>query len=566
MTSRSVALALLAVLLAAGCELGHSPGSGRGSEELPSETQPPTEHWLRITSDASTKPYLWDIADNQRLLEPEEILNSPHPLKVAEDLYRRIVTGRPLPEIVQVTEILIGKYDLENAGMPRYGFPYRDLLAGWWSGMAASLLALDLAYVYKATGNTRYRSILEKYLPNLTEAPPNGGITWHNSDGCWFSEYAWEAMAEGDEYYVLNGHLYALQAIKMLAIELDDARFEGLYECGLNRTRATAAQFHRRPWHRYMLNPRTIDPVHYVIFETIQFDALYDLDPQEFYLQEAEARRTSLRAFFPVYQYFNGDRYNLVLPVIGPPHPYDIDTYPIRARCEDEAGAELTFGNSLVNDDSLGPLQRGFAAGSSVLRVNRCDVYSDYLGRSQRIWSGSPVDVAPPSDGHSLAFLESARWDAVQTAPGQFRIDPSIVTRPDEPSNYANNQGRIEIELTDALILEAETDLIGIMVEPDRNLAIGVGFAGTTSTGESLDIFRYYPPVEAGLKNLILLSKLGFDRGEELHSLKSATLVVYTAELKNTSALSLFEVRAFSNALELRQYLEEHEDVHFYAE
>ena len=204
--------------------------------------------------------------------------------------------------------------------------------------------------------------------------------------------------------------------------------------------------------------------------------------------------------------------------------------------------------------------------GSSPVRVASCDAHSEYLGRSQRIWSGDVTDVSLPALAGPLEFSTSASLDVVHVGDREFLVDPSIVTRPDDPTSYVNHQGRFSIDLAGPEALRSETALLGLVVTPGRDLAIGVALAGSDAAGQGMEVFRYYPGLRANRNNLILLSKLGFDQGVRLDTLRAVSLVVYTTGLDAPTSLSLRDATMFSNALELKSYLEQHRDLYFFTE
>ena len=78
-----------------------------------------------------------------------------------------------------------------------------------------------------------------------------------------------------------------------------------------------------------MLNPKTIEPVHYAIYNILLLKALYKSTGDQLYLKEIEKRRSILKSSYPLFKKVENDKDIYLFSTIGPPHPYWIDIYQI---------------------------------------------------------------------------------------------------------------------------------------------------------------------------------------------------------------------------------------------
>lgn len=78
-----------------------------------------------------------------------------------------------------------------------------------------------------------------------------------------------ERNTRDKEYHVLNGHLWGLQALYMLAEASGDKELKDAYQCARHGTISRLPQFYNKTdtWTWYPLVPRVINPTHYNIIE-----------------------------------------------------------------------------------------------------------------------------------------------------------------------------------------------------------------------------------------------------------------------------------------------------------
>lgn len=511
------------------------------------------------------RPYIWFYAEIDNSDEGfQQQLDYGDPLRITTLLLQDWLANGDLARIDRRIAKVVSKWSLhEPEGRLSYTFKYGRLPAGWYSGMDSWSFPMLLAGLWQETGRPEYRNLAKKLIAQASRDVPRGGTVWRNGNHCWFSEYAWDGMSAAEEFHVLNGHLYALQSIKMLALALGDARLDSLYRCGVRGTKAHAVQFlGKRRWPLYMLNPETINQTHYVIYETMQFDALHELDSDPFFEEQAAARRNILQAHFPVYFRMSGDARSLMLSAVGAPHPYQIDTYPLTLRCTDGV---ITESHSLPHPtDSKTPLiRRAMLNVPTRLDPNgtTCRVTSEYIGQRLMLYELRPRPfVGQAQPGTDLVTSHDALFDAYLADDGSVVIDPKRRHSPvDAPDSYLDTQGRLVLTVKNPASLSPD-GFLGFEFDSDGPLNLGVMI---NSNGR--DFFRYYPATQPGNRTLVLLSPLGFDGGEQIDNIDRVTVFFYTDKQYQTVRLRPKRLTLFRNQVELHAYFSRI-DPNFYTE
>jgi hypothetical protein len=129
-------------------------------------------------------------------------------------------------------------------------------------------------------------------------------------------------------------------------------------------------------------------------------------------------------------------------------------------------------------------------------------------------------------------------------------------------NSYLSYQGRLTLNLIYPQKWSGN-ELLGIAFSNDGLLALGVGIY---SDGQ--EYFRYYPNMLAGEDNLILLSRLGFNAGEEIHNIEKIVVYFYTVNQSSVVTVKNPYVYLFDNAILLHKYFfpERHSNFQFYVE
>lgn len=511
------------------------------------------------------RPYVWFYAETDSSDAGfQQQLDYGDPLRITTVLLQDWLAHRDIDRIHPRIEEIISKWNLqEPGGRLNYTFAYGRLSPGWYSAMDSWSFPMLLVGLWQETGRTQYKALADKLIAQASRSVSDGGTVWRSGDRCWFSEYAWDGMHASDEYYVLNGHLYALQSLRMLALALGDKTLDDLYRCGVRATKIRSIDFlNERPWPLYMLNPRTINQTHYVIYETMQFDALSALDKDPYFPNQAGLRRSVLQEHFPVYLHSHGGSRNLIISAIGAPHPYQVDTYALELECADGTHTEKY---SLPNPtDTRKPvIKRAMLSAPTRLdpEATTCRLTSEYLGQRTMLYESRlrPIygDVVP---GVDIATKSEALFDAYLGDGGRVIVDPSRRHSPsDAPSSYLDTQGRLTLTPTTPIAIDSGS-FIGFEFDADGPLKIGVMI-----NSKGRDFFRYYPETRAGNRTLVLLSPLGFDDGDRMETIDRITFFFYTDKQERQVEMTPRRLAVFRNQVELYEYFNK-VDPNFYTE
>lgn len=554
-TIRCIALVALAGLGIASCGGGDDP-----------EPDAPTQADSLFRVDAQVmRPYAWFFSDFDNTEAGFDAqLDYGDPFRATTLLIKDWLARRDLKTTTVRVDKMVAKWGLDQpGGKLNYTFAYGRLPAGWWSGMDSWSFPMLLVGLWQETGYAKFKTLADKLIATASKNVADGGVVWRDDLGCWFSEYAWETMTQADEFYVLNGHLYALQAIRMIQQATGDSTLGALYACGLRGVKSRASSFDLgSSWARYMLKPSVINQTHYVIYETMQFDALSRLDPDPFYAEQAARRRVLLQRYFPVRIRTAGGTNRLSLSALGAPHPYSIDTYALYVECSDGTRTES---HAIPNPtDTRTPIiERVFLDVATELDPlkARCRVDSEYVAMRHTLYEAPVVVLADPvGSGQEIAQTFDAILDAVLTSPTTSVIDP--VRRygaPGDPITYLDTQGRLILTPAAPVAWSAD-ELIGLEFGADGALAIGV-----TVVSEGVEYFRYYPRTLAASKTLVLLSPLGFDGGDAIRNFEKLTVFVYTDQQAAPVTVSAPTLIKFANQAELYEHFKQ-SPVTFYTE
>lgn len=511
-------------------------------------------NFLFLVDAEAAKPFIWFFSDfdNTEAGFDDQLVYGD-PFRATTLLIQDWIKRRDAATTVARVEKMIAKWRLDEPdGKLTYTFAYGRLPAGWWSGMDSWSFPMLLLSLWQDTNDPRLKAIADRLIATASRDVLEGGVVWRNGDECWFSEYAWDSMQVADEFYVLNGHLYALQAIRMMASATKSAELQSLYECGLRGTKTRAAQFAiGDQWLLYMLEPKTINQTHYVIYESMQFDALARLDADPFFADEAAKRRSLLARYFPVRIRSTPTGPRLFLSAIGAPHPYSIDTYPLAVRCtdgtlqEDHVIADPTNPAIPLSDRAFLDVPTRLDPESATCRVE-----SRYVGLAHKLYEGPTLwTQEPASAGVTVGTTLEAILDARLLDSSAVEIDPARrATVPPAPLSYLDTQGRL-IFTPDVPVPLGDEEFVGIEFGATGALRIGL-----TIVSEGVDYFRYYPRTLQSDKTVVLLSPVGFDGGQAIRNIERLTMFVYTDQQTVPVELRNLRLVKFKGQADLYEY------------
>lgn len=505
--------------------------------------------------------YLW-FHPSERLNEDQFnlLLKSGDPNRIAIYIFRDLYDRRDLPSAELMINAVIREWDLYKTHKLNYKFAYGKLDAGWWSGMEGFMFPMLLVAFSQLANSDGYIDLANRMIDEMLKTPERGGVLW-KAGGCWLSEYSWDNMQQAEEYYVLNGNLFALEAIKLLAEALNRNDLRQTYECVLDGTKARSDKFLKEgaPWSLYMLHPPTINQVHYVIFETMQFDNLYELTRDKYYKYQAELRREILRKRYPIFLIDEArGKKRIFFSLMGAPHPYTLDTYGIHIICENQEGGKQVYKQYDQFDESKSMLDRIFIDSSIDFKDGMmCSVYARSVGLEFLLYRTTEfIRLDHQNRPERLSYEVNASLDGYMVDTHRLIVDPARVSSKNE--EYLNTQARINYTFGSRLL--TDDAFLGLELTPDQDLAIGIQLRnGSTS------IFRYYPKLNGKKKNLVLLSKLGFDGGREINKIDGATVFIYTHNQSYRAVIDVGNMLLFKNQSGLLPYFRE-SDVYMHTE
>lgn len=456
----------------------------------------------------------------------------------------------------RILDYMIDEYqpaDRGDAGIHwKYGFDYEGIKSGWWSGMDAFFGPMALYAGWQQYGDERYKREALKGAKLALRSPEKGGVIWKNGDGCWVSEYTWADMKKSDEFHVLNGHLFGLQALYILAaLTQDKALVEG-YECGRQGSIASEESFYNKTkdWSWYQTTPPVINPTHYLLFEGVQYKALQTLTADRAW-QEGYSRRAEMfkRAYEPILVKVPNGEYRVEVSMIGAPHPYWPDTYPLELTCKIGGKSFTTYSRRqywkhLPYDERF-IISLGLSGAPDSCEV-AIDVFPSGKSVVYQVGGLTATSAVKPT---VLPVQPAISYNAIKQGEsnGDVTIDPVA----------GAIEGRIELAVDRPLTV---ADTIALVVESEADTQIGFLMEGENGKVAKRD----YNDVVAGKPNIVLLNRTGFTGQEDVgERIKSLTFRVHSG--KNTQKFQ-FNVKTFEliqSPSQMEDFLIRNEKAHF---
>lgn len=246
----------------------------------------------------------------------------------------------PTDDVRNIVQCLADTFD-------RYGyFPrpaYQQFEYGWVSSMDAPVIAVLAQMMYEKTGETQYQEFVQRLSDYMLTDVSQHGYVAKIKGNKWLFEYADANTTLKTGEFVLNGSLLGTLGTAMIASTTGNAKLWALVESqtALYEKMMPQYWYEDGSWCYYMLNPKRVNPPHYVLFEIRLFQALAEVTGKDFYQQEGQRRIDLLKDYYKLYVYEeNGDRCYSFLRS-GAPHYYYTDIYNTELIFLDEQGREL---------------------------------------------------------------------------------------------------------------------------------------------------------------------------------------------------------------------------------
>jgi len=434
----------------------------------------------------------------------------------------------------------------------RYGyFPrpqYDKYEYGWVSSMDSPVILLATQMLYEITGEAKYKEYRDDLKELIIKNTKENGYIYNVDDEFWMFEYADKNTDPRTGYYVLNGSLVGYQALYMVAITVNDSDYLGLCENQLESYKKISGQYwyDNEEWSYYMLNPKKVNPPHYLLFEKKLFEALYTIQNNEFFNEEAIKRESALKGVLILYSTNENDERKFYLMRACAPHPYLLDIYQTEIEILDkdknviQTFYEKIYGTVGSEEFEKGMFMTGVLKDDAIYyRVYSISgEYSDkYLVFESKI--------------KNIEKVNNEKLNVAIKYSGDFKESDGYLTLEKDISEDTKGNIIINLEKTVQKTLES---YIGIEIEmiEGNNIPVSIVFYDESGNG----IVRYYTPLING-KNLILLSYLGFVDSHEIDNISRIMIRLHSSDLTDTEQclINFEEVYSFDNAAEIHEYL-----------
>ncbi len=448
------------------------------------------------------------------------------------------------------------KYRIEtnDAVTYAYGFDHHEMKKGqWWSAMANTTIALAFWKGFEISRDSTYYCEFEKVLNGVLNTTKENGCTIQLGDSAtWYLEYAETITNPNNGYFVLNGFLYALVNLKTIANETGLTRAQQAYEKGVSAFLKKRVEYYydSTKWTKYMLNPVTIEPTHYAIFDILLFESLKTLDSHHdtIWNKELKRRRDLLRTTYPVL--INEDD-SLFFSALGPPHPYWIDTYSLTIKMNFADGSTENYYVKNPRNLEVGLMDRAFHVFplSDDKELQSLQLFSVYSGDSVLLYNNEKLDYIIDT---LLLHKSNATWSLyqgeVERVDGNWRLSNPA----DSISKHIDFNAALNSKLVNRAFYYGFTLNHSFQISSLRILLID-------HMGNSAE--RYYQRPVPRKNNFIVFHPTGFKQVDKLDFTKPITVRVmmyYKAvDDENSHTFELGDLNVFESTFEVRNFIRE---------
>ena len=459
-------------------------------------------------------PFTWGAItkgtahDPQRLEDLTGDSANLHPLILGSTAFTLLLDGHENDDTLKLSQgkdlldfLIQYPYlsEVEASVLFLYPFPFGDYPGMWWSGMANSVIALAFVTGYDIFREVEYWEWgLRSLAGSIRPIEENGSALDIAPDSRWYFEYVRDGLSVDNAKFVLNGFLLNLIVVKIFERITGDSYYEEAFVTGVNGLKHNSDRFYYpdMEWTYYMLNPLTIESVHYAIYDIMLYDALFILTNDVFFAQEARIRRGILKMEYPIMKL--NDRH--MFSLIGPPHPYWIDTYGIGIHFW--SGGKVFRSGTAVNpkDMDIPILERAFILADNIGHFDSARIYSVYYGDSCWLYTVTPdeIDVI---DKHVAVEKIPYGLSAMRQA---LIISNNLFLKCSQDTGLIRGTAVLTF---DSPIDVKANKFFACLVNP--GVAIESVLVSLVDVNES-NTYRYYKPLHVDTLNLVLLNWMGF--------------------------------------------------------
>ena len=453
----------------------------------------------------------------------------------------------------EATEIVDNLY----ATFERYGrFPrpvYKNFKYGWVSSMDAPTVMVASEMLYEVTNKEQYKVFVKSLSKYVTKSNMSGGYNLY-SDGIeektfvWPMEYINQETTYEDAQWVLNGSLVGYLGVQIIADLYQDEDLLLYLENVRDTYRNMFEKFHyaKYPWSFYMLNPKTVIPPHYIIFEKQLLESMYEITPDPIFIEEIRYRETALKSVLkPQFQKMN-DKILFIMRRACAPHPYLLDVYGTKIEFQDQDNNIInTYENSLsgICGEDTDKFKKGeFLTGVVNTNAMTYTVYAIKGGIEEELFSGT-IEFNNNINDPVVDYDIDISYDIHQINSSIFEISSNLSDK---------GEARITYELLPGEFKHSLNTYWGIEINNLSSHSSNMGAILYDSEGTG--VTRYYTKLLPG-KNLVLLSEIGFSEIDRLKDIKKISLRIFTAENSSNYLLEIGPLYRFTDMFNLKEYM-----------
>lgn len=343
-------------------------------------------------------PFLW-ATDVNDAAEYNNIIKGrlEHPFTIGRAAFTYLYTGVETKNnrLIAKGMAILDKLDnypyqqkSDNSIVYIYPNDYQDFKGGeWWSGTGNSSIAIAYLLAYEIYGDSKLKEKALLAINGVINPIDEGGCSMNiGEDALWYLEYVDITRNDSTAYFAHNGFLYSLAAIKYFEKVLDDKKFTEAFEFGMNALEQKESEFYYPDfkWTYYGLNPRTVESLHYSIFELILIESLLSENESSLLKTSLKVRRRIVQREYGLYR---DEDDLLVFKLISGPHLYWPDLYPTRIVAHTRDGREEEF--YFVPRDFDTQLRRRLFLdlSSECDNLDSVEIFQEYGNRSFKLFS-----------------------------------------------------------------------------------------------------------------------------------------------------------------------------------
>ena len=428
--------------------------------------------------------------------------------------------------------------------------PYKDYEYGWVTSMDAPVIMLASQMLFEVTEKQEYADFYQQLKSYVFLTTEEDGFNFALPDGCmWPLEYARKGATDKENYYVLNGSLVGYISLRALSLSDSDQELERYLSKVESAYKQRFDLFHMgNSWSFYMLHPKTIIPVHYMIFEEKLFRAAYYLNGIDAFQEEYLFRRDALKRSLRMEAFEKDDGIAFYLLRASCPNFYHIDCYGTRLSFYDAEGrtiySEDCYGSGGMADDPPLFYEKMFMSGTlpPESRPAGYQVYS-LEGSQAFLLYEEPFSVCTDTGGEEELIweLKAARDAVLSPAEGEISISKDLDDKAEGDVIFHLLQPREKDKSIYTFELDNKSEYtltLGMIAYDDKN-------NGAT---------RYYTPLLPG-KNCIVICANSFPEIDDLENLSAFWLRIYDDIIAEDITVVPGEVHCFTSIAAYYSYI-----------